>query len=223
MSGPFTDGREAAEAKKALRPRALKRRARASGQAGAAEAGAEAAARHFLGHFHLQPGCIVAGYWPMRDELDPRPLMEALAAQGCRLVLPAVAGPDAPLAFRLWQPGGGLEDGPYGTRHPPASSPQAAPGLLLVPLLAFDRHGYRLGYGGGFYDRTLADLSALGGGQEGREATAAATGAEARTGPVTVGVAWSAQEERPALAREPHDRPLQWLLTERGLRRAEPV
>ncbi len=103
---------------------------------------------------------VVAGYWPLGDEADPRPLMRALAAAGAALCLPVVAGRGRPLLFRRWAPGQRLEAGPHGTRHPAAGMEALTPTLLLVPLLAFDGSGGRLGYGGGFYDRTLADLRA---------------------------------------------------------------
>ena len=97
----------------------------------------------------------------MRTELDPGPLLDALAAQGRPLALPVVRGPGRPLEFRRWVPGDPLEEGAYGTRHP-LPSPAVFPEVLLVPLLAFDQVGNRLGYGGGYYDRTLADLRTSG-------------------------------------------------------------
>ncbi|KIL97014.1 5-formyltetrahydrofolate cyclo-ligase [Paramagnetospirillum magnetotacticum MS-1] len=109
---------------------------------------------HSLG---LAPKMVVAGYWPLKGEMDPLPLMEALAAEGHLLALPAVTETGGTLEFRPWTPGEVLEPGPHGTRHPSAASP-IVPQALLVPLLAFDRRGFRLGYGGGYYDRTLSDL-----------------------------------------------------------------
>ncbi|OIQ92780.1 putative 5-formyltetrahydrofolate cyclo-ligase [mine drainage metagenome] len=103
---------------------------------------------------------VVAGYWPLGDEADPRPLLAALAEAGAALCLPVVAGRGLPLLFRRWAPGQALETGPHGTRHPAAGAQTLAPTLVLVPLLAFDGDGGRLGYGGGFYDRTLAALRA---------------------------------------------------------------
>jgi 5-formyltetrahydrofolate cyclo-ligase len=104
----------------------------------------------------------VAGYWPMGGEIDSLPLMEFLAGCGCRLALPVVTGPDRPLEFRRWEPGGALHKGPHGTRHPPDGAAPCRPDLVLVPLLAFDGRLYRLGYGGGYYDRTLASLRGRG-------------------------------------------------------------
>jgi 5-formyltetrahydrofolate cyclo-ligase len=107
---------------------------------------------------HAPPeGAIIAGYWPMGDEMDPRPLMLALASLGLALALPVTPPRGQPLTFRAWAPGGALRPGPVGTSEP-AEGALVNPDWLLVPLLAFDRAGRRLGYGGGYYDRTLAAL-----------------------------------------------------------------
>ena len=102
----------------------------------------------------------VAGYWPMADEIDVRPLMTRLFEAGRTVLLPVVVASEGPLVFRRWQPGMALEAGGFGTRHPGPEAPEIVPGILLVPLLAFDDRGYRLGWGGGFYDRTLSRLRA---------------------------------------------------------------
>ncbi|MFN6251617.1 MAG: 5-formyltetrahydrofolate cyclo-ligase [Acetobacteraceae bacterium] len=107
---------------------------------------------------HAPPkGAIIAGYWPMGDEMDPRPLMLALASCGHAIALPVTPPRGEPLAFRAWAPGAALRPGPMGTSEPVAGE-ELRPEVLLVPLLAFDRTGRRLGYGGGYYDRTLAAL-----------------------------------------------------------------
>jgi 5-formyltetrahydrofolate cyclo-ligase len=107
---------------------------------------------------HAPPaGAVIAGYWPMGDEMDPRPLMLALAQRGHTLALPITPPRGQPLSFRAWAPGGALRPGPMGTSEP-AEGALVNPDWLLVPLLAFDRAGRRLGYGGGYYDRTLAGL-----------------------------------------------------------------
>ena len=106
----------------------------------------------------LPEGACVAGYWPLEGEIDPVPLMEALAARGHVLALPVVTETGGALQVRRWAPGEDLEPGPHGTRHPAAAQAFITPTALLVPLLAFDRRGFRLGYGGGYYDRTLAQM-----------------------------------------------------------------
>lgn len=136
-----------------------------------------------------KPGSVVAGYVPIGDEIDPTPLMRFLDIQGHALALPVVVGEEQPLAFRLYQPGAALQDGPLGTRHP-AEGDWIEPTMVLVPLLAFDRMGYRLGWGGGYYDRTLAGLDAL-----------------------KVGVAYAAQE-LDAVPHDEFDQRLDWVLTE---------
>jgi len=121
-----------------------------------------AARAHFLKSIELPGGCVIAGYWPIRDEFDSRPLMEAIAARGGRLVLPVVAGDSGQLIFREWQPGGPLVPAGMGTLGPPPGVREALPDIVIAPLLAFDRQGCRLGYGGGFYDRTMTALRATG-------------------------------------------------------------
>ena len=140
---------------------------------------------------------VVAGYQPFRSEVDPRPLMRALAERGGLLALPCTPpwGSDEGLAFRLWREGDALAPGAFGVHEPPGTSPLVEPDLVLVPLLAFDRTGARLGYGAGHYDRTLPRL--------------------ARAGVRAIGLAYAAQvvERLPA---EPHDHPLDGILTERA-------
>ncbi len=144
----------------------------------------------------LPDGVVLAGYWPLEGEIDPVPLMEALAARGHILALPAVTETGGILEFRRWTPGESLEGGPHGTRHP-AAAPAVTPNALLVPLLAFDRRGFRLGYGGGYYDRTLGDLRRNG---------------EA----FTVGLAFAAQEVE-SVPTDPWDIPLDLIATEQGV------
>lgn len=105
---------------------------------------------------------VVAGYWPVRGEIDPRPLMETFMLEQAQLALPLVAGKDAPLQFRAWSPGDTLETGAFGIDVPDARKPLLVPALVLVPLAAFDRKCHRIGYGAGFYDRTLSALRANG-------------------------------------------------------------
>lgn len=110
----------------------------------------------------LPPGGVIAGYWPLKDEFDSRPLLEAIAAQGGRLALPVVAGDSGRLIFREWQPGAPLAPAGFDTLGPRESAQEVLPDLVIAPLLAFDRRGCRLGYGGGFYDRSLTALRASG-------------------------------------------------------------
>lgn len=181
-------------------PKSPMRRAAAARRRVAREAGGTAAALAardaFLAAAPAAPGAAVAGYWPIGDELDVRPLLAALAEADRTIALPAVAGRGMALEFRPWTPGQPLEAGAHGTRHPPAGAGLVRPSLLLVPLLAFDRAGWRLGYGGGYYDRSLAAL---------RDAAAV----------IAVGVGFAAQEvER--VPHDGHDQRLDAVLTERG-------
>ncbi|MDE0255966.1 MAG: 5-formyltetrahydrofolate cyclo-ligase [Rhodospirillaceae bacterium] len=175
--------------------RALRRRALAQRRLLDIPEAAGAAAAHLLQAVDIAPGDTVAGYAAMRGELDPRPALLALEARGCRTVLPYTTGRGEPLRF-LEAPGGVAESiDALGIAAPPASAAEFDPDLLLVPLAAFDRRGYRLGYGGGFYDAALARLRA--------EGTITA-----------VGWAFAAQEVE-AVPAEPHDARLDWIVTER--------
>jgi len=102
---------------------------------------------------------LYAAYLPIRSELSPLPLVEALSNAGQSTAMPITPSEGQPLSFRRWSVGDALEDGPYGTRQPPASGSPVVPTVILAPMLAFDAAGWRLGYGGGFYDRTIADLA----------------------------------------------------------------
>jgi 5-formyltetrahydrofolate cyclo-ligase len=149
----------------------------------------------FLAVIVPAPGTTVSAYWPLDDEFDPRPLFMALHARGHPIGLPVVAGRGRPLLFRQWLPDMELVHGTFRVMTPPTDAPEVVPDLLLVPLLAFDRAGYRLGYGGGFYDRTIARL-------------------RAERAALAVGVAFAAQEV-PAVPRDDTDQPLDWIVTER--------
>lgn len=137
---------------------------------------------------------VVSGFWPIRDEIDVRPVLIELFNRGCQLALPVVPGRAQRLLFRAWRPGDPLEAGAYGTLQPSSRRQVIEPEALLVPLLACDMDGWRLGYGGHFYDRTLAALRAKG------RITA-------------VGVGFDAQLV-PQVPHGPLDERLDWLLTD---------
>ena len=160
------------------------------------EAAAKAVAKRGL-PTEITPGTIISGYSPIRSEIDPAPLMRALAALGARLALPAVMARGKSLAFRAWSPDDRLMLGPLGILEPSPAAAELIPDIMLVPLAAFDQLGHRIGYGAGHYDYTLAHLRKM--------KTIAA-----------IGVAFAAQEIEavPALS---HDVPLDYVLTEKQI------
>jgi 5-formyltetrahydrofolate cyclo-ligase len=141
------------------------------------------------------PGVIVSGFMPLGNEINPLPLMRRLAGEGARLALPAVAGRGNPLIMRAWAFGEPLSAGVWGIREPMPEAAEAEPDILLVPLLAFDRSGHRIGFGGGYYDRTIAQL-------------------RPRKAVVAVGIGFAAQEV-PTVPTTPRDALLDLVLTER--------
>lgn len=183
MAAPHSDLRAA---KRAARVASLARRAGLD-----PALGSELGAR-LLAERPPPPGAAVAGFWPMGGEIDIRPLLETLHARGHAVLLPETPARGNPLIFRHWHPGMAMLPERFGTLRPTGAV--ATPDWLLVPLLAFDRAGRRLGYGGGYYDRTLAELP----------------------GATAIGIAWAAQEvaEVPA---GPHDARLDAIATERGV------
>jgi len=159
------------------------------------ETAARAAADNFLGALRPDRATVLAGYWPHRTELDCRPLLLSCLEAEIVCTLPVIDEATRLLHFHRWRANDRLRSGPFGIRQPSAASPPLTPGLILVPLLAFDRSGTRLGYGGGFYDRTIAELR--------------------RDGQVTaVGYAFAAQEMS-ELPRDRYDEPLDWIVTEK--------
>jgi 5-formyltetrahydrofolate cyclo-ligase len=158
-----------------------------------------AAVARFAVDIALDCDVIVGSYWPIGSEADPRMLARALAARGHGIVLPCVVEVARALVFRPWREGEPLQTNIHGALEPLADKPQHVPAAILVPLLAFDKGGFRLGYGGGYYDRTLAGL-------------------RARGHVLAIGIAYGGQETE-SLPREPHDQPLDMIVTEKGVRR----
>lgn len=178
--------------KTVLRATALARRDGLSDEQRAAAAQAIAGRRFPV---EVAKGMIAAGYSAVRSEIDPLPLMRALAAHGAQLALPVIVARDVPLIFRAWNPGGELVRGQLGILEPPGA-PEVVPDIVLVPLAAFDRAGHRVGYGAGYYDRTLPLLRRL------RTITA-------------IGLAFAVQEI-PDIPADVHDARLDCVLTESG-------
>ena len=178
---------------------ALRLRAHATRAALPVDVRAEAAAaatQHFFDSVPLQPDDVVAAYWRIRDEMDCQPILVRLMDAGHTVVLPVVTGPHEPLEMRVWEDDTPLYEAGFGTLAPSELAPQAAPDVMLVPLLGFDKFGTRLGYGGGYYDRTLANMHKK---------------------PKLVGLAFAAQE-LDIIPRDDHDVPLDMVVTEAGLR-----
>ena len=143
----------------------------------------------------IRTGTIVSGFMPLKSEINPLPLLRKLAGEGARLALPVIGGRGQPLVMREWTWGEPLAAGVWGIREPLAQAPAVDPDIVLTPLLAFDRARHRLGYGGGYYDLTIAQL---------RE----------RKTIVAVGIAFAVQEVF-TVPVTPRDAPLDLVLTER--------
>ncbi|MCE9507819.1 MAG: 5-formyltetrahydrofolate cyclo-ligase [Alphaproteobacteria bacterium] len=111
----------------------------------------------FFKNVPVPAGAVVAGYWPIRNELDDMPILRELLRRGCSCALPHVAGATLPLEFHLWDEATPMTAGKYSIMEP-AAAPAVVPDIVLVPLAAFDANCHRLGYGGGFYDATIARL-----------------------------------------------------------------
>jgi 5-formyltetrahydrofolate cyclo-ligase len=141
-------------------------------------------------------GRILSGYMPMRTEIDCLPAMAAHHAAGGRVCVPVIPGRAVPLTFREWTPDAPMVDGPFGAKVP-AVGDWLEPEVLIVPLLSFDRRGFRLGYGGGYYDRTLSRLRKM-------------------RPTVAIGFAFAAQEV-PEVPTEPTDERLDLIVTEAGV------
>jgi 5-formyltetrahydrofolate cyclo-ligase len=186
-------------AKQALREEMTQRRGALSIEE--REAGAEALAQTGIAFASPSAGVVVSGYAAIRDELSPLPLLQMLAANGHPIALPVVERKGAPLIFRQWVPDTPLKEGSFSVPVPGEDAPVLTPGILLVPLLAFDLNGFRLGYGAGFYDRTLSGLRARG------RVTA-------------IGIAFDEQRLE-AVPRDAYDEALDWVLTPSGAIKTE--
>ena len=177
----------------------LRRKALVAARSSASAYGDEAGlrvAKAFLAAVPLAAGAAVSGYAPLKSEIDPLPLLTQLARRGHAIALPFVEAAGRPLRLKRWQPGEKLTAGQFGVRQPSSEAEDLNPDILLVPLVAFDLEGYRLGRGGGFYDRTIEELRAR--------------------GPVlTVGLGFAAQNIL-RVPREAHDQRLDWIVTEEG-------
>jgi 5-formyltetrahydrofolate cyclo-ligase len=177
-----------------LRAEALARRDAMAPEARAAAA--EAIAARGL-PVQPQPGAVVGSFMPIRSEINPLPLLRRYAEAGARLALPRIVGRGHALSMRAWAIGEPLVRGQWGIREPDPSAPEVDPDIVLVALAAFDRRGFRIGYGAGYYDKTLAAL-------------------RARKRIVAVGLAYAAQEIE-AVPALPHDEKLDFVATEREL------
>jgi 5-formyltetrahydrofolate cyclo-ligase len=145
----------------------------------------------------VAPGTIVSGFMPLKSEINPLPLMRKLAGAGAKLALPVIDARGKPLILRAFTFGDVLNSGQWGIREPKPEAPEVAPDIMLVPLLAFDRTGHRVGYGAGYYDRTIAKFRAM------------------KT-VVAVGIAYAAQEIEAVPITE-RDARLDLVLTERDV------
>src|SRR6185312_8294683 len=190
MAAPHpSSSRDLIEAKRDARARAL------AGRAGCDPAWGARLGEHVLRENPPPAGAVVSGFWPLGEEIDIRPLLLALLERGHEIVLPVTPPRGQPLGFRLWRPGDPMAAEKFGTIR--STGPERVPDFLLVPLLAFDRRGHRLGYGAGYYDRTLHAL-------------------RARKPVVAVGIGYAAQEVA-EIPLTPRDARLDLVLTEREI------
>jgi 5-formyltetrahydrofolate cyclo-ligase len=153
---------------------------------------------NYLPELYLPSRCVVAGYIQRGSELDPLPMLKALRNNGHRLALPAVTAKNAPMMFRAWTPDQPLTTDAAGLPAPPTTAADVVPEVLIMPLVAFDGKGTRLGTGAGYYDRTLPALRGN------------------NPNLLVVGIAFAVQQER-ELPREATDVPLDAVITERGV------
>lgn len=162
------------------------------------EKAASKIAANYAADLEIKNDQIVSGFWPIRSEIDPRPLLKIFRKQGLLICLPVIIN-KTEIIFRRWQHDHELVPCGFGTRAPDEKAATLYPDVMLMPLAAFDRRGHRLGYGAGYYDRYIANLHKQG------------------HFPQLIGFAFSCQEVE-SVPDEPHDVPLEKIITENGLR-----
>ena len=160
----------------------------------------EAMRAHFLAGVPLDPGAAIGGYWPIGEEMDVRPLLRSLYAKGHVCALPVARRRQA-LAYHRWTPEAQLTQGVFGIMMPDHATPIVVPDVILAPVLAFDARGGRIGYGGGYYDRTVPAI-------------------RARKKLLFIGIAYAAQEVS-RVPTDEFDKRLNWIVTETQARRVE--
>ncbi len=176
--------------------RARMKRKRVTLQSLYPRSGTQLSAR-FPAELLTRPGLVIAGYRPIQSEIDPTALMEKLKSRGAQLCLPVMQEDKKPLMFRAWTPGDELNFGNFDVEEPLETALPVTPEIVLLPLLAFDKKGRRLGYGGGYYDRTLKAMRA------------------ANPHVCAVGLGYAAQQ-LDKVPTDGGDQSLDWVLTETG-------
>ncbi len=192
MSGDTVAGN-----KQALRERVLRCRDGLSAKARTANSRICADRLYTLVEAVCDPPAVVAGFIPIRSEIDIVPTLQRLAARGYTIALPVVEASGQPLSFRCWDGTAALQDAGFGTRGPGVKAAVVDPDILIVPLSAFDRHGGRMGYGKGHYDTSIMAL-------------------KAHKRVMTIGAAYAMQQVD-SVPQEPHDQRLQWIVTDEGV------
>lgn len=176
--------------------RAKQKAVRAEAFAKHGDSAAAAIGRHGLAFANVPPPAWVSAFHPIGEELNPGPLLDRLMQEGYGICLPVMEGKGKPLVFRAWKPGDELAEVTWGIKEPLPSAPVIEPDVILAALLAFDARGYRLGYGGGFYDRTIARLKTI-------------------KPAVVIGLAYD-ELRVDAVPHNDYDQPVDWILTPTG-------